>query len=314
MSDSDWTNFALYTDVMVKKMHKECDILKDQNKEKYTKEDFSHFDALHYCGHDWLKEFFAQQSKDALKCLEVGSGIGGGSRIAALDFGAEVVALDYLQGYTDVHNRINEMCGGIPSIKVETGDALEMDLDALGCNGNCDIVFSIQVFYMICDKPSLFTKLANALKPGGKLYIEDWVLQTEEPMTEEEETAAKELGFLHRLTQNKYVELLESFGFRVDVYEDNTTHWARYIYSRGEGFLQKESQMKSNFGEEWWEHWTSWALFKVTKAYHNLEMTYEEQSQKFPLLMERLGGREFYDKWSGVSQKFGGNKVIATKL
>mmetsp|Transcript_28 Transcript_28/g.51 ORF Transcript_28/g.51 Transcript_28/m.51 type:complete len:313 (-) Transcript_28:2523-3461(-) len=308
----DWKDFSLYSDHMVQRFNNEVDRVEAQNKDTYSPQDFSSFDALHYCGYDYLAPFLESLYKgQSIKVLDLGCGIGGGSRLIASNYQSEVTAVDYLEGYCQVHRRINSLCN-LENIQVLQGDASTLNLEELGLVGNCDLVFSIQVFLHIPDKTSLFQKCFQALKPGGKLYIEDWAVQSSGPFNQEEEKVAEILGMIDRLSEEEYKKQVEEAGFLVEESRFRTKEWSRYIWSRAESLASREEELVAMHGKDWWEAWSSWSLGYGLSAFHSLEMSLEEIKTEFPTVCQKVG-EDTVAGWLQARQKFGGYYLVATK-
>jgi SAM-dependent methyltransferase len=313
MSDA-FANYDLYADPYLSRLRSE--VSKVRTSKPYsplTASDFSHFDSLHYCGHNYLEDYFISENIDSSsRVLELCAGTGSTSRFVAERFRADLTAVDFLPAFNELHREMNSLCG--LNYRVVQGDATMLDLAELGLEGQCSIVFSLQAFYYIANKAALFGVCNKALKMGGKLYIEDHVLENDLPLSTEEEEIAVKFQFISRLTREQYEKLLEEAGFRVDEYVYRSTEWARYLFERSERFLRDKQKIIDEYGEVLWNTRYMAGIHVSCRLYHQLEMTVEEAREKYPRTFEEFGEEEF-KKWVGeVPCKFGGAYIKATKI
>ena len=314
MTDS-FSKYDLYADPYMNRLRNE--VLKVKAKKEgslFSPSDFSHFDSLHYCSHNYIEEFFeAEHITPNTKILELCAGNGATSRFIADRFKVDLTAVDFLPGFNGLHREMNELCG-ITNTKIVEGDATQLDLNSLGLENQCQIVYSLQSFYYIENKPALFAVCNKALKPGGRLYIEDHVVENNIPLTEQEEEIATKFQFISRLQRADYIKLLEEAGFHVDEYTYRTTEWSRYLYDRSERFLRDKQSIIEEYGEELWNTRYVAGIHISCRLYHQLEMTLEEAKAAYPLTFAEFGDEEF-EKWvCEMPAKFGGAYIKATKV
>jgi cyclopropane fatty-acyl-phospholipid synthase-like methyltransferase len=314
MSDL-FTNYELYAAPYTNRLRNEVEKVRASKPDgPFVASDFSHFDSLHYCGHNYIEEFLeAEHISSNSKVLELCAGNGSTSRFVAERFKPDLTAVDYLPEYNDLHEKMNTLCG-ITSTKIVQGDATKLDLQALNLEKQCDVVYSLQSFYYIANKPDLFAVCNNALKIGGKLYIEDHTLENNIPLIEKEEEIAQTFQFISRLTRPEYCKLLEDAGFHVDDYTFRTTEWSRYLYNRSENFLRDKQKIIDEYGEALWNTRHVPGIHISCRLYHQLGMTLEEAKQAYPLTLQEFGEEEF-EKWvCEMPEKFGGAYIKATKI
>jgi SAM-dependent methyltransferase len=312
-SGNDWANYGLYQDPYVSRVHRAVDKVLLAQKEKYTPEDFTPFDSMHYCDHRYVEAFFNELPQEhKIKALELCSGCGSTARFVFTKFNVDLTCIDFLEGFNGINRRINDLCGF--DIKVHQGDASALEHERIGVQGDADAVYSIQSLLHVVNKPGTFESCNKALKVGGKLYIEDFTLENDLPRSEEELAAQAKLRFDSCPTQAEYTAFLEDAGFRVDSYIHRTREWSIYVYERAERFLREKEAVLAEHGEDVWNGRYMSAIHNTTKLYHDLGMTLEEAKQTYPLTFAELG-EETFKKWvQDTPQKYGGSYITATKI
>jgi SAM-dependent methyltransferase len=313
MSDN-FASYDLYADPYMNRLRNEVNKVKLSKPEGgFKASDFSHFDSLHYCGHNYIEEFFEHIAIGThSKCVELCAGNGSTSRFIAERFNPNLTAIDFLPAFNDLHRQMNELCGFQYSIV--QGDATKLDLQGLGLQGEADVVYSLQSFYYIENKKALFHNCNKILKLGARLYIEDHVLENDIPLNDQEEEIAKKFQFISRLTRTRYSQLLEEAGFRVDEYVYRTTEWSRYLFERAERFLRDKEKIIQEYGQALWDTRYIAGIHISCRLYHQLGMTLEEAQLAYPLTCAEFGETEF-EKWvCEVPCKFGGAYIKATKI
>lgn len=313
MSDS-FANYELYADPYMNRLRNEVNKVRLAKPEGgFKPSDFSHFDSLHYCGHNYIEDYFESIGiTSSSNCVELCAGNGSTSRFVAERFKPNLTAVDFLPAFNDLHRQMNELCGF--DYRIVQGDATKLDLEELGLRGQADVVYSLQSFYYIADKKALFANCNKVLKSDGKLYIEDHVLENDIPLLDKEEDIAKKFQFISRLTRSAYTELLEEAGFRVDEYVYRSTEWARYLFDRAERFLRDKNKIIEEYGQELWDTRYIAGIHISCRLYHQLGMTLEEAKAAYPLTAQEFGDEEF-EKWvCEIPCKFGGAYIKATKI
>ena len=245
--------------------------------------------------------------------LELCAGNGSTSRFIADRFKCELTSVDFLPAFNALHEEMNRLCG-ITNTRIVHADATQLDLAGLGLEGQNQIVYSLQSFYYIANKPALFAVCNKALVMGGRLYIEDHVVENNIPLDEKEEEIAVKFQFISRLQRPDYIKLLEDAGFHVDEYTFRTTEWSRYLFERSERFLRDKEQILKEYGEELWNTRYVAGIHISCRLYHQLGMTLEEARNTYPLTCAEFGDEEF-EKWvCEMPEKFGGAYIKATKI
>lgn len=233
----------------------------------------SAFDSMHYKGdaaiqaaldvHVHVREGGGEVS-DSLKILDVGSGFGGPARYMASSKGSHKVLALELQG--DVHKKaveLTERCGLLLD-SMHCGSDVDVDVD-VDVNGDCvkkagvrhvhgdilndvrsiegagsyDLLTSWLVFLHVSEKEKLWKKCAEAVKPGGTIFIEDFYKRSE--FTSEERTILSrdvfcECNALH--SKEGYIRALEEAGFENVTFVDMTEEWSSFVNDRKRRFIE----------------------------------------------------------------------------
>lgn len=120
---------------------------------------------------------------DTSLVLDFGAGIGGPARCISSFSGANVVGVELQKDLTDLAIELNERCGLSKKIQMVAGDFLNNDLDSHYKSepNTFDAVVSWLVILHIPfdSRVATFQKIYNLLKPGGKVYIEDYYAKFE---------------------------------------------------------------------------------------------------------------------------------------
>jgi ubiquinone/menaquinone biosynthesis C-methylase UbiE len=150
------------------------------------------------------------------RVLDVGSGIGGPSRVAATR-GCAVTGVDLSPDFVDVARAITERVGLTDRASFEVGSATAMPFD----DATFDRAMLNHVGMNIEAKDRVFAEVRRVLVPGGRfavyeqMRVADGDLTFPMPWAEDESSSFVE-------TRERYRELLEDAGFRIEADEDRT--------------------------------------------------------------------------------------------
>lgn len=122
-------------------------------------------DQMHARGIDATRDHAEHAGiRSDMHVLEVGCGIGGGSRYLANELGCRVTAIDLTQECVDVARELTERCGLGGKTEFRQADATDMPFG----EAEFDHVWSHNVTMNIGDKEKLVSEIARVLKPGGR--------------------------------------------------------------------------------------------------------------------------------------------------
>ncbi len=101
--------------------------------------------------------------------LDVGCGLGGGSRFAAERYGCRVTGVDLTPEYIETGNLLCEWVGLDARVALQVEDATALP----HADGSFDGAYMMHVGMNIADKVSLAAELHRVVRPGGKVGIYD---------------------------------------------------------------------------------------------------------------------------------------------
>jgi len=149
--------------------------------------------------------------------LDVGSGVGGPSRVFAAMHGVRVTGIDLTQDYVDAANGLTRRCGLADLVSFKQANALAMPFAAASFDG----AYTIHVAMNIADKAALYSEIRRVLKPGVRFGIYD-IMRTGDadipyPMPW---AATADSSFVE--TAAGYRRLVEAAGFAIESVTDRS--------------------------------------------------------------------------------------------
>lgn len=133
-------------------------------------DDLGPVDEFHIGGRIATESFLDQLDiHSAHHVLDVGCGLGGGSRFAAQKYGCQITGVDLTQEYVETGNTLCFWVGLDNRISLEVADAT-----SLPCSDETfDRAYMLHVGMNITDKDSLASELYRVVRPGGRIGIYD---------------------------------------------------------------------------------------------------------------------------------------------
>ncbi len=211
-----------------------------------TVDELSPFDNLHYHGTEAVAHAIQALNLTAgVHVAEVGSGLGGPARFLADRSGCHVTALELQADMNEFAEGLTRSCGLNDLIKHQCGDVLDGPLESNAYDG----VVSWLACYHIPDQELLYARIAHALKPGGRIYIEDLTSRGTFTDDEAEIFATKLYG---QATQSPaaYRATLEQAGFTDIAIDDLSTSWADFTRTRLNAYRADKDRHLRVQGEE----------------------------------------------------------------
>ncbi len=197
-------------------------------------EDLAAVDEFHVRGREATLEMAPRLGLDASKTvLDVGSGIGGPSRLLAAQFGCHVTGLDLTDEYCRVAEMLAGRTGLAHRVTFRQGNALDMPF----ADGEFDVEITQHMAMNIADKAALYREMARVLKPGGLLGLYD-VLQGAGGEVYFPVPWAREPSISHLATPEELRELLEDAGFEIVHWADTTVRGRDWFQARAEAAEQ----------------------------------------------------------------------------
>ena len=221
--DGGWriTSMPLYVDVH--RINNELAELGIGADEPLTPDQLFPFDQFHYQGIDAVRAAagivgLGRQSR----VLEVGLGLGGPARYLAHTVGCRVTALELQGELHDLASTLTHRCGLDSRVTHVRGDALTYPFPA----GAFDAAVSWLAFHHIPRRSRLAARLAQAIRPGGRIYIEDLVVRA--PFSEREAEEVRHTLYGVTMTGvREYEADLHGAGFVDLETTDMTGGWGR---------------------------------------------------------------------------------------
>lgn len=99
--------------------------------------------------------------------LDIGSGIGGPSRLIAARYGCSVTGVDLTPHFVETARALTEMCGMTGRIRFEVGSATALPFP----EDSFDLALLLHVGMNIPDKAALFREARRVLRTGGTFAI-----------------------------------------------------------------------------------------------------------------------------------------------
>lgn len=132
--------------------------------------DLAPMDEFHVRGREATLELARTAGLGAgTEVLDVGCGLGGPSRLLALEFGCSVTGVDLTQDYCSAAEVLTERLGLEDSVRYCQADALDLPFEP----NTFEAVWTQHAAMNIEDKPRLYSEMVRVLRPGGLLAIYD---------------------------------------------------------------------------------------------------------------------------------------------
>ena len=206
-------------------------------------EELSKLDQYHYLGTEAVDEAIRLLAlQPGQRVLDVGSGIGGPARYIAHRAGCLVTALEIQPDLNITAAALTERCGLGDRVEHVCGDILEWS----GDSDRFDALVSWLAFLHIRDRDALLGRCFESLRPGGRLFVEDF-FALGRLTGPERRTLAGEVFCSDLPSRFEYAEQLERAGF-VDVeLVDMTKLWERFVRERGDAYQRdRERHIEMN--------------------------------------------------------------------
>ncbi|XP_031554828.1 phosphoethanolamine N-methyltransferase 1-like [Actinia tenebrosa] len=242
-AEKEIKTMKLYSDV--ERIYKQLEQLGYSRTDTLKLEDVNKFDEYHYLGTDavmhCIKELGINSSH---KVLDFGSGLGGPARFIVAKTNCELLAVELQADLNDTAVDLTKRCGLDTKLKHLWGDILKLDMES----GSFDFLVSWLVILHIEDRKSLFNNCAKLIKPGGKMYTEDFYKLSD--YDDNFSRMLKEDLFIAYLpTKDEYVKQLEQAGFTDIQFVDVTEEWTTFVSKRVEDFHAGKESYVSVFGQ-----------------------------------------------------------------
>lgn len=229
----------------VERIHNELRALGIGETEPLSVSQLTPFDQYHYFGTAAVDEAIeALGLRRGMRVLEIGSGIGGPARYLAATTGCELTALELQPDLHETARNLTGRCGLAQAIDHRLGDILHSTL----APGSFDAIVSFLVFLHIMERNRLFTICHRVLKDGGKLYIEDFVLNGSLSERQSQDLKVKVMC-PYLPDEREYRRQIEESGLVVESFIDMTEPWTRFTAQRLDAFRAQRDRHLKTHGE-----------------------------------------------------------------
>jgi cyclopropane fatty-acyl-phospholipid synthase-like methyltransferase len=174
--------------------------------------------------------------------LDIGAGVGGPARFLAHTVGCRVTAIELQPVLHALGVELTRRAGLADRVAHVQGDARVAPLPAV------DAAVSFLAIVHIPERPRLLARLAEALRPGGGLYIED--LCRRGPLSPRDQTDLREVVHASTLTPiDAYADELLAAGFADVAATDLTPDWAPFAQQRLAAWRANRGEYAAVHGE-----------------------------------------------------------------
>jgi phosphoethanolamine N-methyltransferase len=218
-------------------------------------------------GPEFTREMFEGVDLHKKKILSIGCGLGGVELDLASQVECEVVGIDVapyvIEVAEDNKAKYEDLLGDVQFYLGDL-DSLEYRLES----ASFDVIYSKEVFLHIEDKVTLFNKVFNLLKPGGKLLVVDWMLPPNGYTKRLEDYLEFDNITAFLITTDAYGKALTREGFDGISSENITTK----IVAHTDGIidvLNQDEAVGDKYGDD---YIPSWQMMRDVMAEGNLEV------------------------------------------
>jgi SAM-dependent methyltransferase len=208
-------------------------------------EDLSGLDQLHAGSVPSTEHLLDTLASTAdMSLLDVGAGIGGPARLAAARHGCRVTGIDLSPEFVQVARSLTERVGLTDRVSFDVGSATAMPYD----DGAFSRAMLIHVGMNIPEKDRVFAEVRRVLQPDGLFAVYEQMRVGDGDLTYPLPWATDETSSFVE-TRERYSEMLQAAGFRVEVDEDRTAAVAAAGGAVGAGALGPGEVFGPGFAE-----------------------------------------------------------------
>lgn len=198
-------------------------------------EDLAPIDEFHIRGRKATLELARELGlREGMQVLDVGCGLGGASRLLALEFGCQVTGLDLTAEYCRVASLLAERLGLADRVSYRQGNALALPF----ADASFDLLWTQHAAMNIADKARLYGEMWRVLKPGGTLAIYDILAGPGGPVHFPVPWARDpSISFL--ISPEQLRATLETAGFEIQSWRDSTETGRCWFRQLGEKIAEQ---------------------------------------------------------------------------
>ena len=157
------------------------------------------------------------QLSPGMRVLDVGGGLGGPARTLAVEHGCHVTLIDLTESYVRTGEALTKRLGLSDRVTHRIGNALALDVEP----ASFDVVWTQNSGMNIADKERLYAGFARALRPGGRLVIQEPMAGPVQPVIYPV-MWARDAGASFLRTPAEMRAAMEGAGFEVIAWDDVT--------------------------------------------------------------------------------------------
>ena len=185
--------------------------------------DLSRYDHDHFLGVDSTQLCIEKSriEKHSL-VLDVGSGLGGPARYIAYKTGCKVLGIEIQKDRFHASKELTFIVGLQDQVRFYRADIASIKLP----ESHFTHAISFLTILHVLNKKTVLHRIARALKPKGRLFLEDYCSSRE--LSRKERTMMRGIiscDYLFR--KDKFLKELERSGMRIDDVQDMTSIWHR---------------------------------------------------------------------------------------
>jgi cyclopropane fatty-acyl-phospholipid synthase-like methyltransferase len=242
--DSDIKRMKLYQ--QVERVFNELAALGIGKDDPIDVDQLARFDQYHYFGTEAVEEAVRglRLTRD-MDVLDVGAGIGGPARYLAHRVGCQVTALELQPDLDEIAAGLTRRCRLSDRVEHVSGDILA----GVVAKGRYDALVSWLTFLHITDRPTLYSRCFESLKPGAGIYAEDYFARS--PLSAAERRSLDDdISCEHVPTMADYQTDLARAGFDRLELVDVTDAWRRFVVERLESFRAARERNRELHGAQ----------------------------------------------------------------
>ncbi|HEX9184121.1 MAG TPA: methyltransferase domain-containing protein [Burkholderiales bacterium] len=215
------------------------------NLDALTEDELKDFDQDHYGGVHVVDVLVGKAGiRREHHVLDVCSGMGGPARWIAHRYGCRVTGLDFTESRVEAAKRLTRRVRLDHLVDFVHGDATAIPFP----DSRFDVLIGQESWLHIPDKAALIRQCARVVKPAGTIAFTDIVLRAQLTRGEEERLAAG-MHVPNVASADRYEELLEENGCRVELRDDLSEEWQRILVDRLAMYRSLRDTTVAQFGE-----------------------------------------------------------------
>lgn len=234
-NNTNWRNETGISDAALYDLRRaktRLDTLAD--KPKWDLNDTADFDCMHYLGDAALEKACQTLGMErGQTVVDIGSGFSATGRYLHKRCGVDVTGIELqpeIHQLAEMITERNGLAGGVRSVNA--------DFTKLTVDKPVDYIVSFLCILHIPDRDTLFQKAASTLKPGGKIYIEDYFART--ALSREVGDQLRDIVSCPYLpSRDQYIADLAKAGFHDIQFEEVTDEWAKFVHERAASNRQR---------------------------------------------------------------------------